>query len=74
MKFASQGQGNPVVKIEYYVEGDGGKMVWRQKAQVVVGKELGALEACPWPKSLFCKLSRPPMFARHTIWDLSWPS
>ena len=54
MKYASQGQGNPVVKVELSVqEGDGDKMVWRQKVQVVVSNDLQPLEACSWPKVLF---------------------
>ena len=54
VKCASQGQGNPVVKVEFHVqEGDGDKMVWRQKVQVVVSNDLQPLEACSWPKVLF---------------------
>ena len=42
VKYATQGQGNPVVKVEFY----GDKMVRRQKVQVVVGNDLRPLEAC----------------------------
>ena len=42
------------MKVEFYVqEGDGDKMVWRQKVQVVVSNDLQPLEACSWPKVLF---------------------